>query len=147
MNRDDKRRMIRVVQSYDRSLRTAYSEFEREINDMKDKESEKLEALPSSFEASQLVEKLSDAVDMFDTVLEKAEDIMNTLDEILGEVDVKSNYTQVTRTTKIKPEKKNVSFHALLSSSLLERLRDKALRAGLSMNEIVCQALLKELKD
>lgn len=147
MNRDDKRRMIRVVQSYDRSLRTAYSEFEREINDMKDKESEKLEALPSSFETSQLAEKLSDAVDMFDTVLEKAEDIMNTLDEILGEINVKSNYTQATRTTKIKPEKKNVSFHALFSSSLLERLRDKALRTGLSMNEIVCQALLKELKD
>ena len=82
-----------------------------------------------------------------DTVLGKAEDIIDTLDEILDDTGVSSAFTQVTRTTKTIPEKKNVSFHALISSSLLKRLKEESKRTGLSMNEIDCQALLKELKD
>ena len=147
MNRNDKRRMTRVIQNYDRTMRTAYAEFEREMDDMKDEESRKQDNLPSSFETSPVAENLSTSFEMLETALGKAEDIIDTLDEILDDTGVSSDYTCVTRTTKVIPEKKDVSFHALISSSLLKRLKEESQRTGLSMNEIVCQALLKELKD
>ncbi len=147
MNRDDRKRMTRVVQSYDRAIRTANDVFVKEVDDMKDNESRKQENLPSSFETSDTAENLSDAFDMLETVLEKAADIIDSLDEIIGETGVSSTYTRVTGTTKITLEKKNISFHALISSSLLKRLKEESIRTGFSMNEIVCQALLKELED
>lgn len=147
MNRDDRKRMTRVVQNYDRVIRTAHDEFVKEVGDMKDNESRKHDNLPSSFETSNTAENLSDAFDMFETVLEKAEYIVDSPDEILDDTGVGSAYTRVTGTTKIILEKKNVSFHALIFSSLLKRLKEESLRTGLSMNEIVCQALLDELED
>lgn len=147
MNRDGKRRLRRVVQNYYRSLRTAYSEFEYEISEMKDNESDKLDSLPASFETSPVAVGLSDAVDMLDQVLGKGDEIIEALDDILTIAEVSSDYTPATRKTKITPEKKCVSFHALLSSSLFKRLKEESQHTGYSMNEIVCQALAKEFEN
>ena len=114
---------------------------------MKDNESRKHDNLPSSFETSNTAENLSDAFDMLEGVLEKAGEIIDSLDEILEDTCVNSAYTPGTGTTKITLEKKDVSFHALISSSLLKRLKEESLRRGLNMNKIVCQALLEELGD
>lgn len=147
MNRDDKRRLKKTVQAYDRNLRKAYYSFESELGKMHDEEQEKLDDLPSSFESSTLAEKLSDNVDMIDDVLDKAEEIMNTLDEILLAADVSSGYIPMARSTEIAADKKDVSFHALISSSLLKRLKEESSNTGLSMNEILNQALIKALSD
>lgn len=79
--------------------------------------------------------------------LKKDGKIIDLLDEILDDSGVCSDFTALTCKTRIASGKKDASFHALLPSSLLERLRDESLRTGISMNEIVCQALLKELND
>lgn len=147
MNRDDRKKMTRVVQDYDRAIRTAHADFERELDDMMDNESRKQDNLPSSFEDSVIAENLSQSFDMFEGVLGKAEEIIDALDEILSDTGVSSAYNPVNRTTKITLDKKDVSFHALISSSLLKRLKEESLHTGLSMNEIVCQALVKELED
>jgi len=147
MNRDDKRRLKKAVQAYDRNLRKAYYSFESELCKMHDEEQEKIDSLPSSFESSSLAEKLSDNVDMIDDVLGKAEEIMNTLDEILLAADVSSGYNPMARNTEIAADKKDESFHALISSSLLKRLKEESSSTGLSMNEILNQALIKALSD
>ncbi len=147
MNRDEKRAMKRVVKAYDRGLKTVHTEFESEISWMKDKENDKLDNMSSSFESGRTVDQINDSIDMLTNILRKADEIMDALDDILSEAGVSSDYKQVTRQTKIELDKKDVSFHALLSSSLLKRLKEESQHTGLSMNEIVCQALLKELKD
>ncbi len=147
MNRDEKRSMKRVIQNYDRSLRTAHSDFEKEIELMRYKESEKLAALPSSFESSPIADNLTESAEMLGSILKKDEKIIDLLDDILYDSGVSSDFTAVTCKTKITSGKKDVSFHALLPSSLLKRLKEESLHTGISMNEIVCQALIKGLKD
>ena len=147
MNRDDKRRMKRIIQNYDRSLRTAHCDLEKEIELMRYKESEKLATLPSSFESSPTADNLTESAEMLSSILKKDEKIIAILDEILYDTGVDSNFTAVTCKTKITSGKKDVSFHALLPSSLLKRLKEESKRTGISMNEIACQALLKELKE
>ena len=43
--------------------------------------------------------------------------------------------------------KKDASFNALLSASLLKRLREESQHSGLSMNEVVCHSFLNEMKN
>ena len=147
MNRDERRRLKRVIQDYDRRLRTAYFEFESEVSAMKDNELEKLDSLPPSFVSSPVAEMLTETVDMINNILEKGEEIIDVLDEILSFVEVTSAYTPAPQKTKIIPEKKNVSFHALLPLSLLKRLKEESLCTGVSMNEIICRALSNEMEN
>lgn len=147
MNRDDRKAMQRAVKTYDRGLRTIHTEFETEISWMKDNENSKLDNMSPSFESGRTVDQINESIQKLTNILEKADEIITALDDILSEAEVRSDYKGVTRKTKIIPEKKNVSFHALLSSSLLKRLREESQRTGLSMNEIVCQSLLRDLKD
>ncbi len=147
MNRDEKRRMRRVIQSYDRSLRNAHDEFEREIGKLKYNEKSKLVSLPSSFENSPIADNLNEASEMLDSILKADEKIISLLDDILFDSGVDSDFKAVTNKTQITLEKKDVSFHALLPSSLLKRLKEESAHSCLSMNEIVCQALKKTLES
>ncbi len=147
MNRNEKRRMRRVIQSYDRSLRNAHDEFEREIGKLKYNEESKLVSLPSSFENSPIADNLNEASEMLDSILKADEKIISLLDDILFDSGVDSDFKAVTNKTQITLEKKDVSFHALLPSSLLKRLKEESCHSGLSMNEIVCQALKKALEN
>ena len=145
MNRDEKRRFRRVIQTYDRSLRLAQSSFEKEIEGMKEKESTKLENLPESFKSSRLCEELSESVDMLDSLLEKAEEVTAALNEILETAKVNSDFDSTVPKTTITPGKKDARFLALFSSSLLKRLNEESARTGSSMNEIVCRAVTEAL--
>ncbi len=60
--------------------------------------------------------------------------------KVLDDKDVSSAYNSVTRATK-----KDVNLNVIISSSLFKRLHKESLLTGRSMNEIVSQALLKEL--
>lgn len=145
MNRDEKRRFRRVIQTYDRSLRLAQSSFEKEIGGMKEKESAKLENLPESFESSRLCVELNESVDMLDSLLEKAEEVMDALNEILETAEVNSTFNSTITETTITPGKKDARFLALFPSSLLKRLKEESARTGNSMNEIVCRAVTETL--
>jgi predicted DNA binding CopG/RHH family protein len=147
MNRDDKRRFKRVVKTYDRSVRLVQSVFEKEVGEMKEKESEKLENLPQSFESSALAEQLDESAGMLESLLDKAEEVTDALDEILSLADMKSDFTAITQETTITHGKKDARFLALFPSSLLKRLKEESARTGLSMNEIVCRAVTKALSD
>ena len=146
MNRDEKRMMRRVIQKYDNSLRNAHGDFEKEIGKLQYREETKLVSLPSSFENSRVADNLTESSEMLGRILKAEEKIMNLLDDILYESGVSSTFKDATCRTKITQEKKDVSFHALLPSSLLKRLKNESLRTGLNMNEIVCQALREQLK-
>ena len=147
MNRDEKRIMRRVIQKYDSSLRNVHDDFEREIGILQYREDSKLKALPQSFENSSLAYNLTEASEMLGRILKMDEKIIDLLDDILYASGVTSSFKHVSSKTKVVREKKDVSFHALLPSSLLKRLKEESLLSGLSMNEILCQTLTKALED
>ncbi len=147
MNRDERRRFKKVVKGFDSSLRLAQSAFVKELTVMKEKEAGKLENLPESFESSALAEQLSESEDMLDSLLSRAEEIMDALDEILEVAEVDSVFNPVAPETAITQGKKDARFLALFPSSLLKRLKEESVRTGLSMNEIVCQAVIGALSE
>lgn len=76
MNRDEKRMMRRIVQGYDRSIRNAHDDLEREISKLQYREESKLQALPASFENSPTADNLTEASDMLKRILTDDEKIM-----------------------------------------------------------------------
>lgn len=146
MNRNGVNRLKKVVQAYDYSIRQADSSFQRSIEEMKAEEETKMENLPESLQSSQKADALEGAAEMLGTLLDNAESILDTLEEILSTSSVSSIFTPTARETRAtSTDKKSVRFQALLSSSLFMKLKEESARRGLSMNEIVGQALTKEL--
>lgn len=146
MNRNGVNRLKRVVRAYDYSIRQADSSFQRDIEEMKAEEESKAENLPESLQSSKKAEAIEEAVEMLETLLDNAENILDTLDEILSSSSVSSIFTSTEREmTTSSTGKKDVRFQALLSSTLFTKLKEESARRGLSMNEIVSRALTKEL--
>lgn len=148
MNRDERNRLKRAVKAYDCSIRQADAIFEKSIDEMKDLESDKIDRLPQSLSSSMMAEGLNEAVEMLDSIMENAQTIIEQLDEILTTTDVASCYTSSSRkNTGNVTDKRDTSFHALLPSSLLLRLKEKSQRTGESMNELVCQAIQNNIEN
>ena len=85
---------------------------------MKDKENDKLDNMSSSFESGRVVDQINDSIQTLTNILEKADEIITALDDILSEADVSSDYKQVTRQTKVTLDKKDVSFSLQAFSSV-----------------------------
>ncbi len=84
--------------------------------------------------------------EMLGALIDNAESILDTLEEILSTSSVSSIFTPTAReTTATSTDKKSVRFQTLLFPSLFMKLKEEPARRGLSMNEIVGQALTKEL--
>lgn len=147
MNKNGKRELKRVVQNYDRSLRQAQSSFVRDIEKLKNDEEYKRGNLPLSFEYSSKAYELDEAIEMLKNILKKTVKIEDLLDDILSDSDVTSDFWPVSKKTEISMGKKDARFLALLPSCLAKRLKEESKNTGLSMNEIVCQALIKELSN
>ena len=73
--------------------------------------------------------------------------IIDELDEILSISGMSSSFMAPQAETLLSTpsDRKNVRFQALFSSSLFSKLRQESALRGLSMNEIVIRALMKEL--
>lgn len=148
MNRDERNRLKRVVKAYDYSIRQADDVFERIIDEMKDMEANKIDRLPQSLSSSIMAEELNESAEMLDSITENAQTIIDQLDEILTTTGTTSCYHFSNRKTTVNvSDKRDSSFHALLPSSLLTRLKEKSLTTGLSVNELVCQAIQNSMKS
>lgn len=146
MNRDGLNRLKKLVQTYDYNIRQADFFFQRNIEMMRDDETDKLERIPESLQSTRKAADIADAETMLNSLLVNAENIINELDEILTSSDVSSVFSYPKEEKAISNEdKKDVRFQALLSSSLVAKLKQEASLRGLSMNEIVNRALIKEL--
>ncbi len=147
MNKNGKRKLKRIVQNYDRSVRNAQFAFVNDIEALKADEEYKRENLPESFENSSKAYELDEAVEMLGNIVKKTEKIEGLLDDILYDSDVTSDFKPAYKKTEIAMGKKDARFLTLLPSSLLTRLKEESFQSGLSMNEIVCRAIMKELSD
>lgn len=142
MNRDDRNKLKRAIQAYDCCIRKADCIFERKIEEMRDSESDKIDRLPQALSSSRMAEELDDAVGMLDSIIENAQSIIEQLDEILASSDVSSCYSDTKPENAVNAKgKKDVSFHALLPTSLVLKLKEESHLTGISMNELVCQAI------
>ncbi len=147
MNRDGLNKLKKIVQAYDYSIRRADSLFQKSIEEMRDDEETKQENLPESLQSSKMAESIEEATTMLESLLENAMNIIDELDEILSISGVSSCFMAPQAETLLSTpsDRKNVRFQALFSSSLFSKLRQESALRGLSMNEIVIRALMKEL--
>ena len=146
MNRDGLNKLKRIVQAYDYSIRRADGVFQKIIEEMRDEEETKLENLPESLQSSKLSEAIEEAIAMLESLLEYATNIIDELDEILSSSGVSSSFMESHMEILPTPnDRKNVRFQALFSSYLFSKLREESALRGLSMNEIVARALMKEI--
>lgn len=147
MNRSGRTRVNNAVRDCDRKIRQALYVFNNEIESIKDEENEKLDNLPQQIRDSTLGENFTEALQMLDELIETSGDIETSLDELIDTAGVQSDFTVELKTKKISDGRKGINFHAIIPSALMEKLRGESLLAGLSMNEILCRALLSELEE
>ena len=84
---------------------------------------------------------------MLENLLRNAEAVETAVDDLLDTADVSSDFSPERKMKTVSAGRKGVSFHAILPSVLLEKLRIESRISGLSMNEILCRALLNELEE
>lgn len=146
MNRNDRNKLKRIIQAYDCCIRKADCIFERNIEEMRDSESDKIDRLPPALSSSSMAEELDNAVEMLDSIMENSQSIIGQLDEILASSGVCSSYSDTRLENAINVSgKRDVSFHALLPACLVLKLKEESQLTGVSMNELVCQAISKDL--
>lgn len=146
MNREERTHLRKQTQAFDNTVREAVFSFSAIIDDFRNDEQDKLDRLPEQIRESAKGDQITDAIQTLDDIVIKIQDLENTLDDILDLVDASSLFdSSIARRKCDKGQKKDKNFHALLSSSMLYALKGEASRSGLSMNEILCRALLNEL--
>ncbi len=147
MNRSGRAKVGTLVRDCDRKIRQALYVFNSEIESIKDDENDKLDNLPQQIRDSSLGENFTGAVEMLEELIRNSEAIETSLDDLIDTAGVKSNFTPDLKEKKVSSGRKGISFHAIIPSALMEQLRSESLSQGLSMNEILCRALLRELDE
>lgn len=147
MNRDNRIKLKSAYTDFDREVRRAAYMFSNEIEQMKEEEEEKLDRLPSQLRDSSKGEQLDESISKLSDVLDRIDDIASSVDDIADALEAESKFIapSIDKPATISPGRKGRSFHALFPESLLQALKDRSATSGLSMNEIVCRTLLKEL--
>lgn len=89
----------------------------------------------------------SEFIRVTEALLDGVREMEETVSDLLSEQGLTFAFEpQREETVMIESEgRKGTSFHAIFPSVLMNRLRSRARRSGLSMNEIVCRALTNEL--
>ena len=147
MNRNGRRKFKNTVQDCDRKIRQALYIFTGEIEDMLCDENGKRDNIPESLQNTTQEENYTTAIEMFEDLIKNAEAVETGLDDLLDTADVSSNFSPERRQDTVSAGRKGVSFHAILPPVLLEKLRSESRINGLSMNEILCRALLNEFEE
>lgn len=147
MNRNDRTKLNNAYEDFDREIRKAAYIFSNMVEQMKAEEEEKLDRLPSQLRDSSKGEQLDESIGKLSDVLDQIENITSSVDEIACALEAESKFIapDEARPAIISPGRKGKSFHALFPGSLLTALKDRSAMSGISMNEIVCRTLMKEL--
>ncbi len=147
MNRSGRAKVSNLVRDCDRKIRQALYVFNSEVESIRDDESGKFDNLPQQIRDSSLGENFTEAVEMLEELMENSERIESSLDELIDAAGVQSSFTPELKEKKVSTGRKGISFHAIIPSDLMEKLRSESLLQGLSMNEILCRSLLRELEE
>ncbi len=147
MNRSERNGLRRETKCFDASIRLALCSYGERLDGFKCDEQDKLDRLPDQIRDSDTGEQIEGSIQMLEEISDKIDEMENALDEILSLADATSSFSAPHGYKhKISPGRKGVGFHAVFPSTILERLKNESIRRALSMNEILCRALIKELK-
>jgi len=147
MNRSEKNGLRKETKCFDASLKLALYSYGEKLDTCKYNEQDKLDRLPSQIRDSSTGDQIQDSIHVLEEISSKVDEIENTLDEILYLADTSSSFSVSSVIKhKVSPGRKGISFHAILPFSVLEQLKSESIKKALSMNEILCRALIKELE-
>ena len=145
MNREGRAILKKAAEKFNRDSMLARNSFLNVLEKLKSEE-EKLERLPEQLRDSEKGEQLEERLEALETLLDGIKEQEESISDLLSEQGFSFNFVPLEEKiegTKIR--EKSVSFHAIFPVTLSNALRTKAQNTGLSMNEVVCQALTKEL--
>lgn len=146
MNRDGRARLRNSTRAYVGIVRQAVYTYTGILEDMLNDEQDKYDRLPEQIQSSSKGEQLSEAIEMIEELLSDVKNMDDALDDIPTKADVTVSFSPYMEKEVLMGEKRDLSFHALIPSSLMRRLKEESEKTGLSMNEITCRALVGELE-
>ncbi len=146
MNRDGRARLRNSTRAYVGIVRQAVHTYTGILEDMLNDEQDKYDRLPEQIQSSSKGEQLSEAIEMIEELLSDVKNMDDVLDDIPTKADVTVSFSPYMEKEVLMDEKRDLSFHALIPSSLMRRLKEESKKTGLSMNEITCRALMGELE-
>lgn len=146
MNREGRTRLRKAAEKFNRESRQSIATFTYVLVELHDEEQEKLDNLPEQLACSTKGEQLEESLECIENLLSGAEEMEETIDSVLSEQGLSFSFVPQVKSERMESEGRGgTQFHAILPTALLLRLKNKARETGLSMNEIVCRALSKEL--
>ena len=121
----------------------ASSVYKEKVQDFITREEEKLENLPESLQEAQKGQDISSSIDVLEEVLEEIENAENAFKEIENLLGVKVAIfpDRITASKLVEANDKRLDFHAILPKQIALDLKNRSILSGLSMNEILCEAL------
>ncbi len=147
MNREGRAELRKAAEKFNRECHLSTSEFIRVTEALHDEEEDKLDRLPDQLRDSDKGGQIEDSIEMLEALLDGVREMEETVSDLLSEQGLTFAFEpQREETVMTESEgRKGTSFHAIFPSVLMNRLRSRARRSGLSMNEIVCRVLTNEL--
>ena len=146
MNREGRAILKKAAEKFNRDSMLARNSFLNVLEKLKSEEEEKLECLPEQLRDSEKGEQLEERLEALETLLDGIKEQEESISDLLSEQGFSFNFVPLEeKIEETKIREKSVSFHAIFPVTLSNALRTKAQNTGLSMNEVVCQALTKEL--
>lgn len=147
MNRDKRRAVKTAVKRYCSTVESATEQFTSVIEGIREREEDKLENLPESLQDSPLGDNINEAADTLTTLLEGAENVSDSCEDILEDAGTDLPKLPVSESveTVIGKDPRSHRVQILVSEKLFSLLKKTSLETGRSVNEIINQSLLKEL--
>lgn len=147
MNRSEKNGLRKETKCFDASLKLALYSYGEKLDTCKCNEQDKLDRLPNQIRDSTTGEQIENSIHVLEEISSKLDEIGNALDDILYLADTTSSFSVPSSIKhKYSPGRKGIAFHAILPSTIFEQLKIESIKKALSMNEILCRALIKELE-
>ena len=144
MNREGRAILKKAAEKFNRDSMLARNSFLNVLEKLKSEE-EKLERLPEQLRDSEKGEQLEERLEALETLLDGIKEQEESISDLLSEQGFSFNFVPLEeKIEETKIREKSVSFHAIFPVTLSNALRTKAQNTGLSMNEVVCQALTKQ---
>lgn len=147
MNRDTRRAVKAAVKRYCSTVESATEQFTSVIEGIRDKEEDKLENLPESLQNGVLGNNISDASDTLTTLLEGADNVSDSCEDILEDAGTDLPKLPVSKPDTVRTDTgpRSHRVQILVSEKMYSLLKNTSLETGRSVNEIINQALLKEI--
>jgi len=146
VNRKGRSKLKNAAEKFNRESNQTIATFTSVLENLRNEEQEKLDNLPEQLALSVKGEQLEESIESLDSLLDGVAEMRDTLENLLSDQGLNFSFVPIVESDRRESKgRAGIQFHAVLPDNLLDKLRGKSRKTGISMKEIVCRALSKEL--